>query len=62
MRYNLMGNAGHWFPGFNAAKFDEGKIYSVCGRSPFAERIPGILREAHTLLHGEQQKRLTQSD
>jgi predicted aldo/keto reductase-like oxidoreductase len=62
MRYNLMGNAGHWFPGVNAAKFDEKKIFVACGRSPFAERIPGILAEAHALLHGDQQKRLSQSD
>ncbi|EDY16011.1 aldo/keto reductase [Chthoniobacter flavus Ellin428] len=62
MRYNLMGNAGHWFPGVNAAKFDQAQIFAACGKSPFAERIPAILAEAHTLLHGEQQKRLSQSD
>jgi predicted aldo/keto reductase-like oxidoreductase len=62
MRYNLMGNAGHWFPGVNAAKFDKQKIFAACGKSPFAERIPEILDEAHALLHGEQQKRLSQSD
>jgi hypothetical protein len=62
MRYNLMGNAGHWFPGVNAAKFDEKRVFLACGKSPFAERIPGILAEAHTMLHGEQQKRLSQSD
>ena len=62
MRYNLMGNAGHWFPGVNAAKFNEKKIFLACGKSPFAERIPGILAEAHDLLHGEQQKRLSQSE
>lgn len=62
MRYNLMGNAGHWFPGVNAAKFDGQKIFAACGKSPFAERIPEILAEAHALLHGEQQKRLSQSD
>jgi predicted aldo/keto reductase-like oxidoreductase len=62
MRYNLMGNAGHWFPGTNAAKFDAGAIQLACRRSPSAERIPGILAEAHSLLHGAQQKRLSQSD
>ena len=62
MRYNLMGNAGHWFPGTNAAKFDPEQVRLACGASPFAERIPGILTEAHTLLHGEQQKRLSESD
>jgi predicted aldo/keto reductase-like oxidoreductase len=62
MRYNLMGNAGHWFPGLNAAKFDPAAVQLACGASPFAERIPDILSEAHALLHGEQQKRLSQSD
>jgi predicted aldo/keto reductase-like oxidoreductase len=62
MRYNLMGNAGHWFPGANASKFDAAEVQLACGRSPFAELIPGILAEAHTLLHGAQQKRLSQSD
>lgn len=62
MRYNLMGNAGHWFPGSNAAKFDPKAVQSACRRSAFAERIPGILADAHALLHGAQQKRLSQSD
>jgi predicted aldo/keto reductase-like oxidoreductase len=62
MRYNLMGNAGHWFPGGNAAKFDAEQIRLACGASPFAERIPEILKEAHVMLHGEQQKRLSQSE
>jgi predicted aldo/keto reductase-like oxidoreductase len=62
MRYNLMGNAGHWFPGANAAEFDPAGVQLACGASPFAERIPAILAEAHALLHGEQQKRLSQSD
>ncbi len=62
MRYNLMGNAGHWFPGMNAAEFDAAAVQLACGASPFAERIPGILAEAHAMLHGAQQKRLSQSD
>ena len=62
MRYNLMGNAGHWFPGVNAAQFEAAAVRAACSASPFADRIPAILAEAHTLLHGEQQKRLSQSD
>jgi uncharacterized protein len=62
MRYNLMGNAGHWFPGANAARFDAPKIRAALNANPFAERIPAILAEAHAMLHGEQQKRLSESD
>jgi hypothetical protein len=62
MRYNLMGNAGHWFPGNNAAAFDDQQLRSALAKHPFRERIPRILREAHALLHGEQQQRLSQSD
>jgi hypothetical protein len=62
MRYNLMGNAGHWFPGVNAAHFDPQGIRAVLDGHPFADRIPAILAEAHALLHGAQQKRLSESD
>ena len=62
MRYNLMGNAGHWFPGANAAEFDAAAVQCACAASPFAERIPEILAEAHAMLHGAQQKRLSESD
>ena len=61
MRYNLMGNAGHWFPGANAAQFDPAAIRATLDGHRFAARIPEILREAHTLLHGAQQKRLSES-
>jgi predicted aldo/keto reductase-like oxidoreductase len=62
MRYNLLGNAGHWFPGRNAAKWDRAAIAQVVKNSPLAERIPAILEEAHALLFGEERKRLSQSD
>ena len=62
MRYNLMGHAGHWFPGMNAAHLDAKKIRAVLDGAPFSEKIPAILAEAHELLHGDQQKRLSESD
>ena len=61
MRYNLMGNAGHWFPGKNSASFDAKAVGAAIGDHSFAGRIPAILSEAHTMLHGEQQKRLSES-
>ena len=60
MRYNLMGNAGHWFPGANAAAFDAVEIRAALDGYPFADRIPDILREAHALLADAPKKRLSE--
>ena len=62
MRYNLMGNAGHWFPGSNADSFDSQAIVTALDGYPFADRIPAILHEAHAMLHGDKQKRLSASN
>ena len=62
MRYNLLGQADHWFPGEHVAKLDVEKVADCIADSPFADRIPGILVEAHEMLHAADQKRLSESD
>lgn len=62
MRYNLLGgNGGHWFPGEMASKMDETRLAPLLKKNRFAERIPNILREAHTLFFTTPQKRLSQN-
>ena len=61
MRYNLLGQADHWFPGANAGDMDEGKLRPVLQKSPFCEKIPSVLREAHAMLFDKPKARLSQS-
>lgn len=58
MRYNLLGNGGHWFPGNKADKLDEVDLTGCLRNSPHAAKIPRLLAETHQLLQGEEVKRL----
>lgn len=66
MRYNLLGNAGHWFPGTKAEGLEDPEKVAVLQPSltgsRFRERIPAILHEAHTMLLDAPQERLSQQD
>ena len=62
MRYNLLGQADHWFPGEHVAKLDMEATKGVLSNSPFADRIPRILQEAHSMLLDQEQKRLSESE
>lgn len=62
MRYNLLGNGGHWFPGLGAGHLDtipDERLEKAYKDSPFADRIAGWLRETHELLGGAAVERLS---
>jgi hypothetical protein len=61
MRYNMLGNAGHWFPGESAKRINEIDLRQCLANSPHADKIPELLLDAHRLLAGETVKRLSQS-
>lgn len=61
-RYNLIGNADHWFPGQKADKLrkvDPAELARVLEGHPFKDRILTILNEIHSLLGGEELQRLS---
>jgi len=58
MRYNLLGQGDHWFPGNRADKLDGLDLRACLAQSPHRARIPALLAETHELLQGEERKRL----
>lgn len=59
MRYNLLGQGDHWFPGRNAANVDPDALRKALGDYRFADRIPEILREAHDRFLEQPKQRLS---
>jgi len=58
MRYNLLGNGDHWFPGNRADKANAAELQECLKSSPFKDKIPAALQEAHALLGAQEVKRL----
>ena len=61
MRYNLLGNGSHWFPGEKADRVQELELRQCLANSPHADKIPALLSDAHRLLGGQAVQRLSQS-
>ncbi|RMH59863.1 MAG: aldo/keto reductase [Candidatus Hydrogenedentota bacterium] len=54
LRYNLLGDGGHWFPGQKITAASSEELRAACARSPFPEEIVSALMEAHQLFHEEK--------
>ncbi|NEO28459.1 MAG: aldo/keto reductase, partial [Kamptonema sp. SIO4C4] len=60
-RYNLLGNASHWFPGNKADRVRDLDLRDCLKNTPYAEQIPLFLEECDRLLGGDTVQRLSQS-
>jgi uncharacterized protein len=61
MRYNLLENGGHWFPGAKATNVKELDFSTCLANSPHATKIPDLLWDTDQMLGGVEVKRLSQS-
>jgi uncharacterized protein len=61
MRYNLLGNGGHWFPGNQAKDVQSLDLRACLSQSPHRHTIPDFLTDAHQRLGGAGRQRLSQS-
>ena len=61
-RYGLLGAGSHWFPGANADALDqsvsEQQLRAVLTASPWAARIPDLLRQLRARVGGQRSRRL----
>ncbi len=62
MRYNLLGNGGHWFVGQQATQVNALDLQASLLSSPNAAKIPSILKSAHKRFSSQSVKRLSQQD
>jgi uncharacterized protein len=61
MRYNLLGNGSHWFPGNKADRLHELDLRKCLANTPHADKILHKLAQAHEMLAGAEIKRLSKS-
>ncbi|MEB3308682.1 MAG: aldo/keto reductase [Snowella sp.] len=61
MRYNLLGNGGHWFPGKQAKEVNKLDLSVCLKNSPHRDIIPRLLLETDQLLGGQSVQRLSSS-
>lgn len=60
VRYNMLGQASHWFPGVKVDQINLDEIKPLLKNSPHADKIPAILQNTHELLGSADVKRLSQ--
>ena len=59
MRYNLLGQGDHWFPGLNAARAAEVDWKAALAGYRYADRVADILAEAHPWFYEAPRQRLS---